>query len=167
VVTQPPPVVFRPRPLAAKVIWAVIAICLALAIVVVVLTNVGLQLKPSPVLVGALVPAVVIALLNHARPLGLDRKGLHIGSADKGYILSWSNVTGVVTVPGNLLQPERIRLRMTDSRFAPGWWARRRWGVRVLPGAEFELALGHRQAGVEIATEIRHFIDAYGWRGLA
>jgi hypothetical protein len=33
-------VVFRSRPLAAKVIWAAIAICLALAIVVVVLTNV-------------------------------------------------------------------------------------------------------------------------------
>jgi hypothetical protein len=163
-------VVFRPRPLAAKVIWAAIAICLALAIVVVVLTNVGLQLKPSPLpvgLMGGLVPVLVIALLNHVRPLGLDRKGLHIGSADKGYVLSWSNVTGVVIVPGNLLQPERIRLRMTDSRFAPGWWARRRWGVHVLPGAELELVLGHGQAGVEIATEIRHFIDAYGWRGLA
>lgn len=148
-------------------IWAVIAICFALAIVVVVLTNVGVQLKLSPLLVGGLVPAVVIALLNHVRPLGLDRKGLHIGSADKGYVLSWSNVTGVVTVPGNLLQPERIRVRMIDSRLAPGWWARRRWGVRVHPGAELELALGHGQAGVEIATEIRHFIDAYGWRGLA
>ncbi len=148
-------------------IWAVIAICLALALVVVVLTNVGLQLKPSPLLVSCLAPAVVIALFNHVRPLGLDWKGLHIGSADKGYVLSWSNVTGAATVRGNLLQPERIRLRMTDSRFAPGWWARRRWGVRVLPGAELELTLGHGQAGVEIATEIRHFIDAYGWRGLA
>jgi hypothetical protein len=167
VVTQPSPVVFRPRRLAAKVIWAVIAIGIALAIVVVVLTNVGVQLKPSPLLVSCLSPVVVIALLNHARPLGLDWKGLHIGSADKGYVLSWSNVTGVVTVPGKLLQPERIRLRMTDSRFAPGWWARRRWGVHVLPGAEFELALGHGQAGVEIATEVRHFIDTYGWRGLA
>jgi hypothetical protein len=56
---------------------------------------------------------------------------------------------------------------MTDSRLAPGWWTRRRWGVRVLPGAELELALGRGQAGAEIATEIRHFIDAYGWRGLA
>ena len=146
-------------------IGAVFIGCLAL--VVVALTNLGLQLKPSPVLLGAIVPALVIVLLNRARPLGLDLKGLHIGSADQGYVLSWANVTGVELLPRNRLRPERIRIRLTDSRFAPGWWARRRWGVRVLPGAELELTLGYGESGTEIATEIRRFIDAYGWRGLA
>ena len=42
---------------------------------------------------------MIIALLNRVRPLGLDRIGLHIGSADEGYVLAWSNVTGVVPVP--------------------------------------------------------------------
>ena len=148
-------------------IGAVLIGCLALALVVVALTNLGLQLKPSPVLVGAVVPAAVMVLLNRVRPLGLDLNGLHIGSADKGYVLSWSNVTGVAPLPRNRLRPERIRMRLTDSRFAPGWWACRRWGVRVLPGAELELMLGQGETGAEIATEIRRFIDAYGWRGLA
>jgi hypothetical protein len=162
VVAKPPPVVFRPRVVTARLIWTVTAMCLALAILVVVAINMRLQLKPSPVLVGALVPVVVIALLNRVRPIGLDRKGLHIGSSDKGYVLPWSSVTGVVTVPRNLVQPERVRIRLTDSRLAPGWWARRRWGVRVLPGAELEVALSPGSKGAEVATEIRHFIDAYG-----
>ncbi len=148
-------------------IGAVFSGALALALAVVVLTNLGLQLKPSPVMVGALVPAVIIMLLNRVRPLGLDLQGLHIGSADNGYLLSWSNVTGVVPVPRNRLRPERIRIRLTARRFAPGWWKRRRWGVSVLPGAELELTLGYGATGTEIATEMRRFIDAYGWRGLA
>jgi hypothetical protein len=132
-----------------------------------VVTIVSQHLAPPPTLVGAVVPVLMIAVFNRARPLGLDAKGLHIGSADEGYVLAWSNVTGVVTVPRSLLQRERIRIRLADSRLAPGWWARRLWGVRVLPGADLELALGYGQAGDQIATEIRHFVDAYGWRGPA
>jgi hypothetical protein len=143
------------------------AVGVALAVVVIVLSFMSLHLKPSPILVGALVPGVVIALFNRVRPLGLDGRGLHIGSKDEGYVISWANVTGAVTVPGNLLQPERIRIRIADSRQVPGWWARRRWGVRVLPGVDLELALGRGQSGAEIATEIRHFVDAYNWPGLA
>lgn len=148
-------------------VGTVVVVGLAISTAVFVLTNLGLQLKPSPVMVGAIVPAVVIALLIRVRPLGLDRHGLHIGSADKGYVLSWSNVTGVVPVPRSLLLPERIRIRLTDSRLAPGWWARHRWGVRLLPAAELELRLGYGETGTEIANEIRRFIDAYSWRGIA
>ena len=144
-------------------IWAVFAACLALAIAMVVLANLGMRLSPpSPGALGVVPLVVVVAWLNHVRPLGLDRTGLHIGSADRGYVLPWSNITGVVIVPRALLWPERIRIRITDIRLAPGWWARRRWGVRVLPGPDLELPVGYGQASAEIATEIRHFIDAYG-----
>jgi hypothetical protein len=145
-------------------IWAVLGVGLALAIGVVVLIRMGTHLDaPSPGVVSpAVAMIVVMALINRIRPLGLDRAGLHIGSADQGYVLSWSKVRGVVTVPRSLFQPERIRIRIADRSLAPGWWARLRWGVRVLPGADLELILGYRQTGAEIATEVRHFIDAYG-----
>ncbi len=139
-----------------------LAVGFALMTAVFVLTNLGLRLKSSPWLVAAIVPGVVIALLNRPRPLGLDRAGLHIGSPNEGYVISWSNLTGVVIVPRNLLQPARIRIRLTDSSLLPGSWARRRWGVRVRPGPELELPLGYGQAVADIADEIRRFIDAYG-----
>jgi len=142
-------------------IWAVAAMGLTLIALVFILTNLGVQVRPSPWLVAAFFIAVTLALLNRARPLGLDRAGLHIGSPDEGYVLPWSNVTGVVTVPRNLFQPERIRIRIADSSLVPGAWARRRWGVRVHAGPELEIPLGYGQAGAYIADEIRRFIDAY------
>jgi hypothetical protein len=159
---KPAPVVFRPRSPGATAIWAVFAVGFALIAAVFVLTNLGLQLRPSPWLVGALVVGVVIALFNRARPLGLDRAGLRVGSADDGHVLPWSTMTGVVIVPRSLIQPERIRIRMIDSSHVPGAWARRRWGVRVRPGPELELPLGYGLAGAEIADKIRGFVDAYG-----
>jgi hypothetical protein len=161
VAAQPPPVVFRPRSLGATAIWAVSAMGVTLIALVFVLTNLGVQLRPSPWLVGACVLSVALALVNRARPLGLDRAGLHIGSPDQGCVLPWSNMTGVVTVPRNLVQRERIRIRLVDSSLVPSAWARRRWGVRVLSGGELEVPLGYGQAGAEIAEEIRRFIDAY------
>ncbi|HEV2033058.1 MAG TPA: hypothetical protein VGU71_02495 [Candidatus Dormibacteraeota bacterium] len=97
---------------------------------------------------GAAAPGVAVALLNRVRPLGLDRTSLHIGSADQSYLVPWSTITGVVTVPGNLFQSERLRIRIADSNLVPGWWSRRRWVVRVRPGGELEVPLGYGQAGV-------------------
>jgi hypothetical protein len=126
-----------------------------------VVANLGLQLKPSPILLGALVPAIAIALLNRPRPLGLDGRGLHIGSPDEGFVMPWSNITGVVALPRNLLALQRVRIRIADGNLAPGRWARIRWGVRSAPGSELEVPLGYGQSSVEIADEIRRFIDAY------
>ena len=155
---------FRARSIEAKAIWAVFVVGIALVMGALILVAWRLRLKPpSPSLVSVVIVMVMVTtLLNRIRTLGLDRAGLHIGSADQGYIVPWSNVRGVVTVPRSLFQPERIRIRLADSRLAPGWWARRRWGVRVLHGAELELVMGHCKPGGEIATEIRHFVDAYG-----
>jgi hypothetical protein len=163
VAAQPQPVVFRPRTLAASTaIWAVSAVGLTLLAVVFVAINLGVQFKPSPGLGGVFVLVVLMAMLNRIRPLGFDRSGLHIGSADGGYVVPWSNISGVVTLPRTLLSPERIRIRITDSQLAPSWWARLRWGVRVRPPAEFEVALSSGQPSVEIADQIRRFIGAYG-----
>jgi hypothetical protein len=127
-----------------------------------VLTNLGLQFKPSPpIFIGALVPVVVIAILNRPRPIGLDPAGLHFGSPDKGFVIPWSNIAGVVALPGNVVLPARIRIGLADRGFVPGFWERRRWGVRVLPAAELEVSLGYGQSGAAIAGEIRRFIDAY------
>jgi hypothetical protein len=144
------------------VIWAVFAVAFAIMVAVFVLTNLGVRLQSSPWLVAAIVPGVLIALLNRARSLGLDRTGLHIGSEKEGLVVPWSNMTGVVIAPRSLIQPERIRIRLADSSLVPGAWARRRWGVHVRQGAELELPLGYGQAGANIADEIRRFIDAYG-----
>lgn len=155
---------FRPRSAPGRAILAALVVGMALVIGVVVLVSWRLQVKPpSPGVVSVVVVmGVVMATVNRIRTLGLDRAGLHIGSADQGYVVPWSNIRGIVPVPRSRFQPERIRIRIADSRLAPGWWASRRWGVRVLPGPDLELVLGHRQKGPEIATEIRHFIDAYG-----
>jgi hypothetical protein len=159
---KPSPVVFRTRSPASAAIWAIFALGFTLMAAVFVLNNLGVHLSPSPWLVSAILIGAVIAVLNRARPIGLDRTGLHVGSPTAGYFLSWSNITGVVSLPRSLIQPERIRLRIADSNRVPGAWARRRWGVRVLPGAELEVPLGYGQSGAEIADEIRRFIDAYG-----
>jgi hypothetical protein len=160
---KPPPVVFRTRSARATAVWAVFAVGFGLMAAVFLLTNLlGVHLSPSPWLVSAILVGVVIAVVNRARPIGLDRTGLHIGSSDEGYVLSWSNITGVVAVPRSLVQPERIRIRIVDSSLVPGSWARRRWGVRVIDGSELEVPLGYGQSGAEIADEIRRFIDAYG-----
>jgi hypothetical protein len=154
---------FRPRSIEAKAIWAVFVVGIALVMGAFILVAWRLRLKPpSPSLISVVIVMVIVTtLLNRIRTLGLDPAGLHIGSPDQGYVVPWSNVRGVVTVPRSLFQPERLRIRIADSSLAPGWWARLRWGVRVRPGSELELVLGHRKAGSEIATEIRHFIDAY------
>jgi hypothetical protein len=163
VAAQPEPVVFRPRALSGTgIIWAVSAAGLALLAVIFVATNLGVQFKPSPGMAGGFAVVVVIALLNRVGPLGLDRLGLHIGSADEGYVVPWSNITGVVILPRTLLSPERIRIRLADRRLAPGRWARLRWGVRVHTTAEIDLPLSHGQSTAKIADQIRHFIDAYG-----
>lgn len=159
---QPQPVIFRPRSLSAASVWAVPAAGLGLLAALFVLTNLGLHLKPSPGLVSAFAVVVVVATLNRVRPLGLDRSGLHFGSATEGYVVPWSNMTGVVTLPRTLLLPERIRIRISDNRLTPGWWSRLRWGVRALPASELEVSLRHGQPAAEIADEIRRFIDAYG-----
>jgi hypothetical protein len=127
-----------------------------------VFTNLGLHFKPSPILFGTLVPVVVIAVLNRIRPIGLDPAGLHMGSSDRGYLIPWSNISGVVALPGSLVLPGRIRIALTDRGLVPSYWERRRWGVRVLPAAELEVTLGYGQSSIEIADEIRRFIDAYG-----
>ena len=127
-----------------------------------VFTNLGLQFKPSPVLFGVLVPVVVLGVLNRIRPIGLDPAGLHLGSSDRGYVIPWSNISGVVALPRNLSLPGRIRIALTDRGFVPSFWERRRWGLRVLPPAELEVPVGYGQSSVEIADEIRRFIDAYG-----
>jgi hypothetical protein len=162
VAAQPQPVVFRPRSLGATAIWAVLGVGFTLLAAVFVLTNVGLHLSPSPVIVGVFAVVVFQGLLNRVRPLGLDRSGLHIGSVNDGYVVPWSNITGIVTVPRTLLSPERIRIRISDSRLMPGWWARLRWGFYVRPAAELELQLSNGVPSAEIADEIRRFIDAYG-----
>jgi hypothetical protein len=157
------PVVFRPRTNAAGVIWALSGLGVVLTAALFVFTNLGLQFRPSPpIFIGTLVPVVAIALLNRPRPIGLDRAGLHMGSPDKGYVIPWSNVAGVIALPGNLVLPPRIRIGLTDRGFVPSFWVRRRWGVRVLPAAELEVSLGYGQPSADIADEIRHFIDAYG-----
>lgn len=153
--------IYRPRRPATTLVWTTFAVALALVIALLVFAYMTLQIKPSPILLGAILPSVVIALLNRVRPLGLDRTGLHIGSADQGYVVPWSTITQVVTVPGNLFQPERIRIRIADSNRAPSWWARLKWGMRARPGAELEVPLAYGQSGAEIADEIRRFIDAY------
>jgi hypothetical protein len=162
VAAQPQPVVFRPRSRASTAIWAVLSGGLTIVALVFVLTNLGFHLAPSPGLASAVVIVVVIALLNRARPIGLERTGLHLGSPDDGYFISWSNMTGVVALPRNVFLPERIRVGIADTSLLPGYWARRWWGVRVLADRELEVPLGYGQSGAEIADEIRHFIDAYG-----
>jgi hypothetical protein len=135
---------------------------LTLLAVLFVAINLGVQFKPTPGMVGVFMVVVLVAMLNRIRPLGLDRSGLHIGSADGGYVLPWSNISGVVILPRTLLSPERIRIRISDRNLAPGWWARLRWGVHVRQAAELEVALSSGQPSAEIADEIRRFIDAYG-----
>jgi hypothetical protein len=162
VAAQPQPVVFRPRTNAAGVIWTVSGLAIALMAALFVFTNLGLQFKPSPVLFGALVPVVVIAVLNRIRPIGLDPAGLHMGSSDRGYLIPWSNISGVVALPGKLALPGGIQIALRDRALTPSYWERRRWGVRVLSAAELEVPLGYGQSSVEIADEIRRFIDAYG-----
>jgi hypothetical protein len=154
-------VVFRPRTNAAGIIWTVSGLAIALMAALFVFTNLGLQFKPSPILFGVLVVVVAIAVLNRIRPIGLDPAGLHVGSSHGGYLVPWSNISGVVAVPGKLAVPGRIRIALLDRGFVPGYWERRRWGVRVLPAADLEIPLGYGQSSVEIADEIRRFIDAY------
>jgi hypothetical protein len=137
-------------------------LAIALMAALFVFTNLGLHFKPSPVLFAVLVPVVLSAVLNRTRPVGLDPAGLHLGSSDRGYLIPWWNISGVVALPGNLVQPGRIRIALTDRGSVPSYWERRRWGVRVLPAAELEAQLGYGQSSVEIADEIRRFIDAYG-----
>jgi hypothetical protein len=132
---------------------------LALAFVAI---NLGVQFKPSPGMVGGFVLVVLMAVLNRVRPLGFDRSGLHIGSANGGYVVPWSNISGVVTVPRALLSRERIRIRISDGHLAPNRWARLRWGVHVRPPSELEVALSSGQPSAEIADQIRRFIGAYG-----
>lgn len=159
---QPQPVVFRPRTNAAGVIWTLSGLAVALMAALFVFTNLGLQFKPSPILFAVLVPVVLSAILSRIRPIGLDPAGLHMGSSDRGYLIPWSHVSGVVALPGNLALPGRIRIALRDRGFVPTFWERRRWGVRVLAAAELEVKLGYGQSSVEIADEIRRFIDAYG-----
>jgi hypothetical protein len=135
---------------------------LAIVAIVFVLTNLGFHLAPSPWVASGVLIALVIAVFNRARPIGLEPTGLHLGSPVDGYFISWSNMTGVVTLPRTLILPERIRIGIADISLLPGYWARRWWGVRVLGNRELEVPLGYGQAGAEIAEEIRHFIDAYG-----
>jgi hypothetical protein len=161
VAAQPQPVVFRPRTNAAGVIWTVSGLGIALMAALFVFTNLGLQFKPSPTLFGVLVPIVIFAVLNRTRPVGLDRNGLHFGSAHKGYLVPWSDIAGVKALPRRLVVPERIRIALIH-RGTPSYWAIRRWGLHVLPAGEVEVQLGYGQSSVEIADEIRRFIDAYG-----
>ena len=127
-----------------------------------VLTNLGLHISPSPVLVSAILIGVVISTLSRPRPIGLNRNGLHFGSPDKGYLVPWSDIAGVKALPRNFVVPERIRIGLIDRGLVPGYVARRRWGLRVLPAGEVEVSLGYGQSSTEIADEIRRFIDAYG-----
>jgi hypothetical protein len=127
-----------------------------------VLSNLGFHLPPSPFLVYAVVFGAVFAVINRPRPIGLDRAGLHFGSPNKGYAIPWSDIGGVKALPRNLVFPARIRIGLVNRGPVPGWWARRRWGLRVLPAAELEVTLGYGQSSTEIADEIRRFIDAYG-----
>jgi hypothetical protein len=163
---KPFPVVFRPGPPAAAAIWAAFALLLSLAIVVVTLTWAGVIGRgpggQPEVLLIAFVPGLVVALLARPRPIGLDPAGLHFGSPDKGHLIAWSDIAGVKALPRHLIVPERIRIGLANTGAVPGWWARRRWGVRVLSAAELEVRLGLGQSSVEIAGEIRRFIDAYG-----
>ena len=147
---QPQPVVFRPRTNAAGVIWTVSGLAVALMAALFVFTNLGLQFKPSPVLFGALAPVVVIAVLNRIRPIGLDPAGLHLGSSDGGYLIPWSNISGVVARPGSLAMPGRIRIALRDRGSVPSFWERRRWGVRVLAAGELEVPLGYGQSSAPL-----------------
>ena len=127
-----------------------------------VLTNLGLHISPSPVLVSAILIGVVVSTLSRPRPIGLDRAGLHFGSPDKGYLIPWSDIAGVKALPRNLVVPQRIRIALIDRGLGPGYLASRRWGLRRLPAGEVEVPLGYGQTGAEISDQIRQFIDAYG-----
>jgi hypothetical protein len=146
----------------AEVIPVLAIAAFTLMATVLVLISLGLRLPAWPFLVYAIVFGVVFGVINRARPIGLDRSGLHFGSPKGGYVIPWSDVGGVMALPGNLVVPARIRIGLANRGPVPSWWARRRWGVRVLPAAELEVPLGYGQSSTEVADEIRRFIDAYG-----
>jgi hypothetical protein len=148
--------------MAVTAIWALLAGGLTLLAILFVLTNLGVHFSPSPGLVIALVIVAIISTLSRPRPIGLDRAGLHFGSPNKGYLIPWSDIAGVKALPRNLVVSERIRVALIDRGLVPGYLSSRRWGLRVLPAGEVEVQLGYGQSSVEIADEIRLFIDAYG-----
>ena len=107
---QPLPVVFRTRTRTVAAVWVVLVLGVILAVEVFAVINLGIRLSPSPALASGISIGLVIALLNRPRPIGLDPAGLRVGSPDKGYLIPWSNLSGVVTVPGNWAHSERIRI---------------------------------------------------------